>query len=265
MPLRREKASSQKNLPDPADVMVVCSSLISYNDISDDSDNDGDDDDHPTSDLNNSELAPNYANQIQLAHFSVKEYLLSARCAFRSDFERQACHRQIAESCLRYLLYLSEQAPLSREVVDQYPLAQYAAEHWWQHTQNVDNVHGCAVFDLTLRLLNAESGALLSRIQLYNPDRPRKGLDLSLTVDDVAQPLYYAAFVGLSKVVEGILPQTTNVNAQGGEYGNTLQAASWYGNEKVVQMLMDAGRRSMLKEEYVVMRCKWYGHVVLRR
>ncbi len=32
-----------------------------------------------------------------------------------------------------------------------------------------------------------------------------------------------------------------NVNAQGGDYGNALQAASLGGHDKVVQMLIDAG------------------------
>jgi len=32
-----------------------------------------------------------------------------------------------------------------------------------------------------------------------------------------------------------------DVNAQGGHFGNALQAASWGGYEEVVQMLIDAG------------------------
>jgi ankyrin repeat domain-containing protein 50 len=32
---------------------------------------------------------------------------------------------------------------------------------------------------------------------------------------------------------------TPLVNAQGGEYGNALQAAAWGGNERVVQLLLD--------------------------
>jgi Ankyrin repeats (3 copies) len=223
----------EERLPDPADIMVVCSSLISCNVVSDDA-NDGDGD--STSDLSDNESVQSRANQIQLAHFSVKEYLLSNRCAFRSDFQTQACHRQIAEGCC-----LCEQAPLTGELVDQYPLAQYVAEHWWQHAQDIEEADGCTVFDLTSRLLTIASGALLSWVQLYNPDKPREDLDLSLTSKDVAQPLYYAAFVGLSKVIENILPQVTNVNARGGWYGNALQAASLGGHEKVVQMLVDAG------------------------
>lgn len=74
----------EERLPDPADIMVVRPSLISCNNI-------GSDRDHP----NNGDLSDNDSDddsmegglttRIRLAHFSVQEYLLSDRCAFRSD------------------------------------------------------------------------------------------------------------------------------------------------------------------------------------
>ena len=38
-----------------------------------------------------------------------------------------------------------------------------------------------------------------------------------------------------------LLEKGADVNAQGGEYGNTLQAASRGGYKKLVQMLLDKG------------------------
>ncbi len=38
-----------------------------------------------------------------------------------------------------------------------------------------------------------------------------------------------------------LLDVGADVKAEGGKYGNALQAASKYGHEKVVQMLLDAG------------------------
>ena len=38
-----------------------------------------------------------------------------------------------------------------------------------------------------------------------------------------------------------LLDQGVDVNAQGGEFGSALQAASSKGHEKVVQMLLDQG------------------------
>ena len=92
-----------------------------------------------------------------------------------------------------------------------------------------------------MKLLTCESTILLSWLQLYNPDQPWIGLDLSLTPNDVAQPLYYAAYSGIFKVVWEILQISVDANAQGGLFGNALQAASERGHEKVAQMLLDAG------------------------
>ena len=46
---------------------------------------------------------------------------------------------------------------------------------------------------------------------------------------------------GHEKVVQMLLDRGADVNAQGGEYGNALQAASVGGHDKVVQMLLDRG------------------------
>jgi len=110
----------EERLPHPTDIMVVCSSLISCNAVNDD-------DDHSGSDVDRIREGRNI--QVQLAHFSVKEYLLSDRCAMRSEFQTQTCFMAIAEGCLRYLLYLCEGAPLNQGIVDQHPLSHYAAEH----------------------------------------------------------------------------------------------------------------------------------------
>ena len=59
--------------------------------------------------------------------------------------------------------------------------------------------------------------------------------------DDYGNALQAASFGGHEKVVQMLLDQGADVNAQGGEYGNALQAASVKGHEKVVQMLLDQG------------------------
>jgi ankyrin repeat protein len=52
-----------------------------------------------------------------------------------------------------------------------------------------------------------------------------------------------ASYRGNEKVVQMLIDAGADVNAQGGEHGNALQAALvlYYGNKKVVQMLIDAG------------------------
>lgn len=67
--------SPDERLPDPADIMVVCSSLTSCTAVDADDDSSG-----------NDGIKEGRATQIRLAHFSVKEYLLSDRCALRSEY-----------------------------------------------------------------------------------------------------------------------------------------------------------------------------------
>ena len=239
---------ADERLPDPEDIMVVCSSLISCgtdgNVFSNDSDSNLSEraiERIPPSKKPGIHDKKRLGGQIRLAHFSVKEYLLSDRCALRSDFEAQHCHKVMAEGCLRYLLHLSKEGPLTEQVIDQYPLARYAAEYWWQHAQKIDKMSESAVSDLASKLLTHESSALLAWVQLYNMDRPYKSFDNSLEISDLAQPLYYAASIGLPDAVGRLLQHNINVNAWGGYYGNALQAASKHGSDRVVQMLLNAG------------------------
>ncbi|RMZ86707.1 hypothetical protein DV736_g6069, partial [Chaetothyriales sp. CBS 134916] len=83
--------------------------------------------------------------------------------------------------------------------------------------------------------------ALLSWVQLYNIDDPSTGRNLSLTSNDIAEPLYYAVSVDMVAVVKEILLQNIDIHTQGGRYGNALQAASESGNESMVQLLLEAG------------------------
>lgn len=50
----------------------------------------------------------------------------------------------------------------------------------------------------------------------------------------MATPLYYASFADLQRTVRVLLKASADVNAQGGDYGNTLQADSSGGNLEAV-------------------------------
>lgn len=75
---------------------------------------------------------------------------------------------------------------------------------------------------LAQNLLISKDVGALPWIQLYDIDMPWRGPVLSLTTEDEAQPLYYAASIGLSQVIERMMPHITNVNAEGGEYASAL-------------------------------------------
>jgi hypothetical protein len=50
-----------------------------------------------------------------------------------------------------------------------------------------------------------------------------------------------------------LLDKGADVNAQGGDYGNALQAASWGRHKQVVKMLLDAGAHQP-QEDHLVSR-----------
>jgi hypothetical protein len=62
-----------------------------------------------------------------------------------------------------------------------------------------------------------------------------------LIANSVEELLLVALEQGQEKVVSMLIEAGADVNAQGGHYGNALQAASWDGQEKVVSMLIERG------------------------
>jgi hypothetical protein len=179
---------------------------------------------------------------IALAHYSVQEYLVSDRIkqgsAQQYSMQEVECHKAITKGSLKYLTQL--QHPLSNTILEGSALAMYSAEFWSSHLQKAgDKIE--EVSQLAMSIMAIEEPAYLTWIQLHDPDQPWMGLDLGKSLDSVATPVYYAAQLGLSTITRLLLERGADVNAQGGEYGNALQAASFDGNEKIVKLLLDKG------------------------
>jgi hypothetical protein len=66
-------------------------------------------------------------------------------------------------------------------------------------------------------------------------------VDLNAQDGEGGNALQAASIMGHEKIVEMLLNAGADVTAQGGENGNALQALSWKGNESVVKMLLHAG------------------------
>jgi ankyrin repeat protein len=180
--------------------------------------------------------------ELRLAHFSVKEYLISdrVRTGPASKYNIQGCAEdRIAQACLIYLLQFKGSTLLTPNDIDDFPLARYAAEHWTRHaraaTQDAERVN-----QLSIRLFHSERDVYINWIRLSNPDMPERGSDMTQSTRNVASPLYYASLEGLVKPVARLL-EKGGVNAQGGRYGNALQAASYRGNEAIVRLLLEKG------------------------
>ena len=80
--------------------------------------------------------------EVRLAHFSVKEYLVSDRIrtgpASRYNIAKCA-HDHIAQTCLTYLLYFRGPSLLTLDNIDEFPLVRYAAKYWTQHARMAGN------------------------------------------------------------------------------------------------------------------------------
>lgn len=84
--------------------------------------------------------------------------------------------------------------------IDNFPLARYTAEYWTYHaraaTEEADQVN-----QLSIQLFHSERDAYINWIQLYDPDQPWEGVDITKSVKDIASPLYYASREGVVKSV----------------------------------------------------------------
>ena len=193
--------------------------------------------------------------QIRIAHFSVQEYLKSDRiqqsAATYFHLQPPSAHHEIAEDYLQYLQdhelcnsHLDESTILRK-----FPLAQVAA-HWWVHHFRAACDVTVSLNRLVLHMLHDRKGSLLIAPKLWNHDSwGGDSFFFSLESSEIAHPLYYASLLGLDRIVHHLLDVDPDdrvgkenlINAHGGCFGSALQAASWKGNEKIVQLLLNAG------------------------
>jgi hypothetical protein len=186
---------------------------------------------------------------VTLAHYSVQEYLISARIyqghATRYSMQPATCHGYIAKGSIGYLLQyekgLFDRFESARSLQEVYALAQYSAEHWIIHTHNAEE-HDNRLSYLATKLLSTGDGAYLNWLRLYDPDKPWEKPDFRRELDQCPNPLYYASLGGLANTASRLVQEGADVNAQGGgDYGNALQAASAGGHDKTVELLLSRG------------------------
>ncbi|KAK4205930.1 hypothetical protein QBC37DRAFT_239788, partial [Rhypophila decipiens] len=79
--------------------------------------------------------------EIQLAHFSVKQYLVSDRLEATMADDLEEIPARVAIVCLSYLLELDRSCE-SRKAIETSYLAQYSAQYWAQHAAAVENSSG---------------------------------------------------------------------------------------------------------------------------
>ena len=210
-----------KRLTDPADVLGICGSFLSYQ---------------------------KETGVVALAHHSVKTYLISNLPQGITYYQLRAteAHRNLATKCLAYLSFDAFSSgpciPLAKfgERLWRFPLFEYAGEHWALHTQTLERYGHHELGESLWQILRPflfsavhDRGNFDAWVQLLTPS--------SKSIYGTS-PLYYAASFGLPTVVQYLLDQNVHIEARGGRGGATpLNIASFRGYTSVVKLLLECG------------------------
>jgi hypothetical protein len=137
---------------------------------------------------------------------------------------------------LTYLLHI--EAQMSSEAIKaRFPFADYSARYW-MGLMRLAQPASEALQELASRLFSNEE-QYRKWISIFNPERPWERQPSR--VFHLPPPLYYASLEGLPSAVATLLEKGAEINAQGGDYGNALQAACYGGHENVAAMLLEKG------------------------
>jgi ankyrin repeat protein len=192
---------------------------------------------------------------IQFSHFSVKEFLTSTRLAETSDITTRryhismtSAHTLTARACLGILLHIDNN--ITRDGLQTFPLAEYAAKHWIDHAK------------LEEVMPSVEEGVRI----LFDPNKPHLAIwvwiydpvDLWNTYErgerpsySNGTPLHYAALCGLHSIVKYLITEhSLDINARGIYKESTpLHQASDRGHVQVVRALLEDGADITAKNE----------------
>jgi ankyrin repeat protein len=239
-------------LQDPLEVFNICSSLITINTIYFDHDGynsiddgyDSSDDVYDSGDDDKDEIRPAKRQIIELAHYSVKEYLVSDRIsagrAARYSMRDNVCHDTITASCLGYLLQFQE-PELEPDILQSFHLAYYSSRYWSDHADKVSE-RTKETNEAIVRLFRKNEPAYLNWARLWEY-HVHQGSRLSLKKEEIPEPLSYAALFGLIDVVKLLIDNGADVNAyiDGIGRSHALYAASFGGHNKIVELLLVEG------------------------
>jgi ankyrin repeat protein len=182
---------------------------------------------------------------IQFSHFSAKEFLTSTRLAEATDIVSRRYHVSMtpahtlaAQACLGILLHLNKD--VTRDSLEDFPLAKYAAGHWIDHARFKDVSR------------NVEDGMK----QLFDPSKPHLTICVWICdpIDDIWKreetppplprtPLHYAAYWGLHPFFEFlVIEYSQDVCSQDSpDSGTPLHLASRSGHVKAACKLIEHG------------------------
>ncbi|KAH8984876.1 hypothetical protein EDB86DRAFT_2810544 [Lactarius hatsudake] len=183
---------------------------------------------------------------VQFSHFSVKEFLTSARLACcpeevsRFHIATEPSHMILSRACLGALLRLDDHTE-EEDSVKKTPLVRYAAEYWVGHAK-VGNVE-IRIKDAIDYFFDMDKPYFQAWVQIHDIDMPRPWpLPRRNATLTPLSPLYYAALCGFHGLVKRLIDKHPQyVNAQVGPRGTPLHATLFNGHIEVAQLLRERG------------------------
>lgn len=225
---RGRRFDPKDRLPVPEEITRYCSSLVVL----------------VSKQYKNSRQETRITSEIQLAHFSVKDYLTSDRRT--PDYLHEWVARtSIAEVCLSYLLVpdvdeyeyfemFRYEESLAEFFEDEYPFARYAAAQWRPNAvRGGDNV----------RRLVKELCLDDKQFSLASNLCPLEYADMNFQW--MAPPIYYASLYGVLWWVQMLIDegpkQVARINWYCGDYETALHAAVIEGHTEIMHLLLKEG------------------------
>ena len=153
----------------------------------------------------NLNVAADQTQTVQIAHFSVQEYLESDRIRHQKaiifGLTSVIAHEEIAQVCLIYVLEPNlSSSVLNQNVLEEYPLAQFAAEYWHVHYKSTANATS-ELHTLISRLFQQKE-SFMTWLRLHNVENPyHQDNDSSYATT----PVYYASLLGLDQALHELL------------------------------------------------------------
>jgi ankyrin repeat protein len=190
--------------------------------------------------------------KVYFLHQTAREFLRadlpgSASKLQRTQWQRsiamQDAHKILAECCVRFLSFFNSDADLFADAINKRTdyiaidaLLDYSAQFWPMHFRDscFSSSGDATISHLALTVSDPKSRGFTQWSRIYWKNSMYRDPQTNIQ-------LVIASFFGHDTVVQLLLDQGADVNAQDGYWGNALQSASEQGHKQVVKMLLDKG------------------------